>query len=91
MERFPKFCAPVKIQFNDGTQEYGGIYVRQNQRVIDVFCDDRPFIPFRTMRSMILLNKSLLSHVELVNLDEIETKRDLFPPLDLDYLKRNSW
>lgn len=91
MERFPKFCAPVKIQFSDATQEYGGVYVRQNQRVIDVFCDDRSFIPFRTTRSTILLNKSLILHVELVNLSEVEAKRDLFPPLDIDYLKRNSW
>lgn len=91
MERFPKFCAPVKIQFSDGTQEYGGIYVRQNQRVIDVFCDDRSFMPFRTMRSTILLNKALILHVELVDLEEVEAKKDLFPPLDIEYLKRNSW
>lgn len=89
--KYPKFCVPVKATLDDGTQHFGGVYVRQSQRVLEVLCDDRPFMPFRLRDKTVLLNKSRLLQVDLLGMDEIKEKLDILPEVDLAYLSSNAW
>lgn len=88
---YPKFCVPVKITLEDGSQHFGGVHVRQNQRILDVLCDERPFLPFRLRDKTILLNKSKLLQVEILELADISEMQDILPELNLDYLNANVW
>lgn len=89
--KYPKFCVPVKVTLEGGTQHYGGVHVRQNQRILDVLCDERPFLPFRLRDKVVILNKSRLLQVELLEMSEIPQLLHLLPEIDLDYLKANDW
>lgn len=89
--KYPKHCVPVKATLEDGTQHYGGIHVIQSQRVLDVLCDDRLFIPFKLRDKTILLNKSKLVQIELMELDEIKEKQNILPEVNIDYLSVNNW
>jgi hypothetical protein len=89
--KYPKYCVPVKATFEDGSQHYGGIHVIQSQRVLDVLCDDRPFIPFKLRDRTILMNKSKLVQIDLLDLSEIKEKQDMLPEVNLDYLNVNNW
>lgn len=89
--KYPKHCVPVKATLEDGTQHYAGIHVIQSQRVLDVLCDDRPFIPFKLRDKTILVNKSKLVQIDLLELDEIKEKQDMLPEVNLEYLSVNNW
>lgn len=89
--KYPKYCVPVKATLEDGSQQYGGLHVIQGQRVLDVLCDDRPFIPFKLRDGTILINKSKLVQIDLLEVAEIRDKQDLLPAFDLDYLNLNNW
>lgn len=89
--KYPKFCVPVKATLENGSQYFGGVHVSQNQRILDVLCDDRPFIPFKLRDRTILLNKSKLVQVDLLDMTEISEMADVLPELNLDYLKANDW
>ena len=76
---------------SDRTQIIGVIFVRQNQRVIEVLCDERAFFPVETTGSVRLLNKQHVVQVDLLPIEEILEKRDLFPDIDVNYLRDNNW
>ena len=89
--KYPKYCVPVKATLEDGSQHFGAVHVRQNQRVIGVLCDERAFIPFKLRDRTILLNKAKLVQVDILELSEIEEMEDILPELNLDYLHANVW
>lgn len=89
--KFPKYCIPVKLTLEGGAQHYGGIHVRQDQRILDVLCDERPFLPVALRERTILLNKSKLVQIDLLEMSEISEMEDILPELNMDYLKSNSW
>ena len=89
--RHSKFGVPVRIAMSDKTQIIGLIFVRQNQRVIEVLCDDRAFFPVKTIGSVRLLNKQHVVQLDLLPIKEILEKRDLFPEVDVNYLRDNNW
>ncbi|MEX1233895.1 MAG: hypothetical protein WEB56_02790 [Roseovarius sp.] len=89
--KYPKYCVPVKATLDNGTQHFGGLHVSQNQRVLDVLCDDRPFIPFKLRDRTILLNKSRLVQIDLLEMSEISELRDVLPEVNIDYLNANDW
>jgi hypothetical protein len=89
--KYPKHLIPVKATLQDGSQHFGGVHVSQNQRVLDVLCDDRDFIPFKLKDRTILLNKSRLVQVDLLGLAEITEMQDILPEVNTDYLKANDW
>lgn len=89
--KHPKYCIPVKATIENGSQHFGGVHVNQNQRILDVLCDDRPFIPFTLRDRTILLNKSKLVQVDILTMSEITEMQDVLPELNLDYLKANVW
>lgn len=75
----------------DRTQIIGIVFVRQNQRVIEVLCDDRTFFPIETIGSVRLLNKHHVVQIDLLPMEEIIKQRDLFPDIDVQYLYDNNW
>ncbi|SMH37790.1 hypothetical protein [Maritimibacter sp. HL-12] len=89
--KYPKYCVPVKATLENGSQHFGGVHVRQNQRVLDVLCDERAFIPFKLRDRTVLLNKSKLVQLDLLELDEIGAMQDVLPEFDLNYLNANDW
>lgn len=89
--RHPKFGVPVRIAMADRTQIIGVVFVRQNQRVIEVLCDERTFFPIETVGGVRLLNKRHVAQVDLMRIEEILEKRDLFPDIDVQYLSKANW
>ena len=89
--KFPKYCIPVKLTLEGGIQHYGGIHVRQDQRILDVLCDERQFVPIALQERTILLNKSKLVQIDLLTISEITEKENILPEVNIDYLKSNSW
>lgn len=89
--KYPKYCIPVKAMLENGNQHFGGVHVTQSQRILDVLCDDRPFIPFTLRDRTILLNKSKLLQVDILTMAEITEMQDILPELNIDYLKANLW
>lgn len=89
--KHPKFGIPVRIAMSDKTQIMGTVFVRQNQRVIDVLCDARTFLPVETTAGVRLLNKQHVLQVDLMSLEEMAEKHDLIPDVDFQYLRSNTW
>lgn len=88
---FPKYKIPVRVHYADNSTVIGTVFVRQGQRVLDLLCDERTFLPLAVTSGTMLVNKSHMRHVNVLSLAEIEEMRDLLPAIDLDYLKNNSW
>ena len=89
--RHPKFGIPVRIAMSDRTQIIGLVFVRQNQRITEMLCDERVFFPIETIGGVRLLNKQHVAQVDLLPLEEILEKRDLFPEVDVQYLSNTNW
>ena len=89
--RHSKFGVPVRLAMADRTQIIGVVFVRQNQRVIEVLCDERTFFPIETIGSVRLLNKQHVVQIDLLSIEEILVQRDLFPDIDVQYLRDNNW
>lgn len=89
--RHPKFGIPVRIAMADKTQIIGVVFVRQNQRVIEVLCDERTFFPIETIGGVRLLNKQHVVQVDLLPIEEILQKKELFPEIDVNYLSQSNW
>lgn len=89
--KYPKYCVPVKVTLENDSQYFGGVHVIQNQRVLDVLCDDRPFLPFKLRDRTILLNKSKIMQIDLLEMAEISEMGDILPEINLDYLNANTW
>lgn len=89
--KYPKYCVPVKATLENGNQYFGGFHVVQNQRILDVLCDDRPFIPFKLRDKTILLNKSRILQIDLLSMEDVYEMIDVLPEMNLDYLEANAW
>ena len=89
--KHPKFGVPVRIAMSDKTQIIGVVFVRQDQRVLDVLCDARPFFPLATIGGVRLLNKQHAMQIDLMPIEEMQKMNDLLPEVDYQYLRNNSW
>ena len=89
--RLPKFGVPVRIVMTENNHILGVIFVHQGQRILDVLCDARSFIPVATTAGMRLLNKQHAVEIDLLPIEEMLEKRDLFPQIDFNYLRNNTW
>ncbi|MFN4100196.1 MAG: hypothetical protein ACK4GT_10500 [Pararhodobacter sp.] len=89
--RHPKFGVPVRIAMADGSVVTGMVFVRQGQRVVDVLCDARSFLPVKANDGVRLLNKQHAVQIQLMTMEEIFEKRELFPGVDVNYLRSNPW
>ena len=84
MDRIPKYGLPVRVSIMGETADLlGVVFVRQEQRVIDMLCDGRPFFPLRTKERLMLINKSAVSTISMLEREYVEEALDLFPGLEL--------
>lgn len=87
MDRIPKYGIPVRVSITGQTADLlGVVYVRQEQRVIDMLCDSRPFFPLRTKEILMLINKSAVAMISVLEREYVEESLDLFPDLELTAL-----
>lgn len=81
----------MRILYADLTTLIGTVFVRQGQRVLDLLCDDRNFLPISLLSGTVLVNKVHIRQVNVLSLSEISEIHDLLPDFDLEYLQNNSW
>ncbi|TCP60914.1 hypothetical protein EV663_10789 [Rhodovulum bhavnagarense] len=84
-----KFAIPVRLTLADGQILNGVFYISVGERILDLLCDGRPFIPFNTTEGMSILNKSSMSRIDIVSLDELRADPSPFPDVDIDYMENN--
>lgn len=87
----PKHNIPVRVALIDGSHVFGVVYVRQGQRVIDMICEERVFFPLRSNDCLSLINKQSVVKIEILSLDDIASKSNLFPGINTSYLMNNNW
>lgn len=84
MDRIPKYGLPVRVSMiGEPVDMLGVVYVRQEQRVIDMLCDTRPFFPLQTKDRLVLVNKAAVSVIAMLERAQVEEALDLFPGLKL--------
>ncbi len=84
MDRIPKYGLPVRVSImGEDTDLLGVVYVRQEQRVIDMLCDARPFFPLQTKQKLVLISKSAVSMISMLDRKDVEDVLDSFPGLEL--------
>jgi hypothetical protein len=82
MGHIPKYRIPVRLSLLEEGTLLGIIFVRQEQRVIDMLCDQRPFFPVSTKTGMLLVNKSFVVKIDVLELEFILQNQDSFPDVD---------
>ncbi len=90
-QRIPKYRIPVRIRFADDSSLVGLVFIRQGQRVIDLMCDERQFIPVIMTTGTTLANKAHVRQVDVLGLPEMVDIQDSLPEFDIAYLQSNSW
>jgi hypothetical protein len=79
MTRIPKYELPVRITLTHEESVLGVIFVRQNQRILDMLCEPKPFFPLRTKTGMFLINKNSVLKLEVLDRDYILDNQHNFP------------
>jgi len=91
LNKSPKFNIPARIDLSNGVSMYCVVFVRQNQRVIEMLGDERTFIPVQTNDGVSLLNKAHILRLEILTKAEIKENSELFPNVSFYYLDNNAW
>lgn len=79
MDRIPKYEIPVRITLTQEESVLGVIFVRQDQRILDMLCEPKPFFPVSTKTGMFLINKNSVLKLEVLDRDYILDNQDNFP------------
>lgn len=82
---------PMRMSLVDGTSAFGVVHVRQAQRILDMLIDSRIFFPLMSNSGTSLINKNNVVKINVLTLDEIREKKELFPELNFKYLENNNW
>ena len=91
MARLHKFRLPVRIDLMGGNESVlGVVHVRQDQRVIDMLCDERPFFPVDTKEGLLVINKAAIAKIIVADREKVVSSPDVFPGVDLDALDRRA-
>lgn len=89
MDHIPKYGLPVRIDLGREDQSvFGVVYVRQDQRIVDMLCDNRGFFPLNTNEGLLVINKTAVTKVSVLEREKVVASLDLFPDLDLAVLDR---
>ncbi len=87
MDQIPKYGLPVRVSIMGETSDLlGVVYVRQDQRVLDMLCDVRPFFPLQTKERLVLVNKAAVSLITMLDREQVEQAPDQFPGINLAWL-----
>jgi hypothetical protein len=79
MVRIPKYRIPVRISLVQEESVLGIVFVRQEQRILDMLCEPNPFFPVNTKTGMFLVNKQSVIKLEVLDADFVAAHRDNFP------------
>lgn len=82
MNHIPKYKIPVRISLARDDAVLGVIFLRQEQRILDMLCDQHQFFPVSTRTGMFLINKHSVSKVEVLDRDYIQEHQENFPEAD---------
>ncbi len=67
MERIPKYRIPVRISLVQEESVLGIVFLRQEQRILDMLCEPKPFFPVNTKTGMFLVNKQSVIKLEVLD------------------------
>jgi hypothetical protein len=56
--------------------------MRPDQRMVDMLCENRDFIPVETLDSMHMVNRMSIVHVELLDMKKASGLQDKLPDYD---------
>jgi hypothetical protein len=84
MERIPKYRIPVRIALVQDESVLGVVFVRQEQRILDMLCEPKPFFPVNTKTGTLLVNKQSVIKLEVLDEDYVAEHRDNFPEEEED-------
>jgi hypothetical protein len=79
MNHIPKYKIPVRVSIAEEGAVMGAIFIRQEQRILDMLCDQHQFFPLSTKTGMLLINKTSVLKVEVLEKAFIEQNEDSFP------------
>ena len=84
----PKYRLPFRITLQNETVIYCIMFMRQDQRAIDMLCDERPFFPIESTEGVHLIAKSSVMKVDVLSRDEVDENLHVLPPFDHEQLDR---
>lgn len=84
MDVIPKYRIPVRVALTQEGAVLGVIFVRQEQRIIDMLCDQRPFFPIKTKDGTFLINKSSVIKLEPLDDAFVKSHAESFPGHELE-------
>jgi len=79
MIRIPKYRVPVRISLGQEEAMLGIVFLRQEQRILDMLCEPNPFFPVSTKTGLFLVNKQSVAKLEVMDNTYFEEHRDSFP------------
>jgi hypothetical protein len=79
MDRIPKYRIPVRISLVQEESVLGIVFVRQEQRILDMLCEPNPFFPVNTKTGLFLVNKRSVIKLEVLDADYVAAHQDNFP------------
>ncbi|QDA35748.1 hypothetical protein E4191_16435 (plasmid) [Paracoccus liaowanqingii] len=89
MSHINKYRLPVQIHLIGETSVVlGVVHVRQDQRVLDMLCDQRPFFPVETRDGIFMINKATVTKIALATRRDIDRIPDAYPEVDFNALAR---
>ena len=89
--RIHKFRLPVRIHLAGESQAVlGVVHVRQDQRIIDMLCDQRSFFPVQTKEGLLIVGKTAVTKLVVVNREKADQDPNLFPDIDWAAVDRRS-
>ena len=85
MDHIPKYKIPVRITMAQEESVLGIIFIRQEQRILDMLCEQKQFFPVSTKTGMFLINKNSVSKVEVLEADYISQHQENFPEAEFKF------
>jgi hypothetical protein len=83
MDHIPKYRIPVRISLAQEESVLGVVFIRQEQRILDMLCEQKQFFPVSTKTGTFLINKSSVTRVEVLEKDYILQHQENFPESDV--------
>lgn len=84
MNHIPKYKIPVRISLAQEESVLGVIYIRQEQRILDMLCDQKQFFPVSTKAGLYLINKTSVVKVEVLEKAYIMEHQENFPEAEIN-------
>jgi hypothetical protein len=91
MVKSEKYMVPVRLTLLGGVQAYGVVFLEKDQRILDMICGEKQFFPFKSSRSLSIMNKLNVLQIDVLPVEEMKELEKQFPKVDFHYLTNNQW